>query len=110
MANYRPGELDERIIIRRETESDDGGGGVTVAVADYATLWALVRPASGNERLAMDAIQAEATVVFVIRARSDLRESDRIKWRDVEYNIRTMGKRSPRAMYLEITAERGVAQ
>jgi len=49
-------------------------------------------------------------MVFVIRNRSDLLESMRIVWDDIPYNIRSINQSKKRAMYLEIEAERGVAQ
>jgi SPP1 family predicted phage head-tail adaptor len=108
---YRPGELDKLITIQRGTETDDGMGGKTIAWnAVVSDLWAHVRPRTANEQERFDKLNATAVYLFVIRYRSDLLESDRIVWDGVEYNIRSILTKGGRSMYLEIEAERGVAQ
>jgi SPP1 family predicted phage head-tail adaptor len=108
--NIRPGELDQRISILRETLSDDGFGGQNVALAVLSkTTWAHVRPMSGRESERFDKLNAEMTNLFVIRYRSDVQENDRIEWLSEQYNIRAVMKSGPRKLYLEIYAERGVA-
>lgn len=107
---YRPGELDQRITIQRETPASDGMGGVTLTLSDVATVAAKVIAMSGNEREDFDALQAEHKYRFVIRWRSDILKNDRIVWRGVEFNIRSIADFGPRTMYLEMDAERGVAQ
>lgn len=107
---FRIGEMDQRIEIVRETLTDDGMGGSTVALATIATVWALVRPRSGNEIEYSDRLNGQAAYMFVIRQRDDIQENDRLKWLGVEYNIRMISRLGGRNLYLEIDAERGVAQ
>lgn len=107
---FRPGEMDQLITIQRETLADDGYGGQTVTLTNVATdLFCHVRPRSGKEGEEYQRLNAEATYMFVIRYRDDLREDDRIIWNGVQYNIRTILGRGGRSMYLEIDATRGVA-
>jgi head-tail adaptor len=57
-----------------------------------------------------DRVNASAMYLFVIRYRTDVEESDRILWKGEFYNIRYIAQGTGRALYLEIDAERGVAQ
>lgn len=106
---YRGGELDQRVTIRSRTRAPDGAGGFSEHWSDVATVWALVRPMSGRERENADRQEASANYLIVVRYRSDVKESDSIYWRGNEYNIRFIKDRGPRALYLEMEAERGVA-
>jgi SPP1 family predicted phage head-tail adaptor len=107
---FAPGEMNERIGIVRETRTPDGAGGQTLTLSTIANLWAHVRPRSGREMERFDRLNASGLYLFVIRYRTDLEESDRIFWRGEFYNIRFISQGSGRNLYLEIDAERGVAQ
>ena len=108
---FRAGELDQLITVKREVRTSDGMGGDTVSVKTVVSnLWAHVRPRSGKEMGAQGGVDASAVYLFVIRNRSDLKESDRLVWEDQTYNIRSILRRGARSMYLEIDAERGVTQ
>lgn len=106
----RPGQLLERIEIKREALTPDGMGGNTRVLNVLHTVRANVRPAAGNEKPDFDTVTAPHSYVFTVRRLSDITEADRITWRGDEYNIRALSDLGPRALYLEITAERGVAQ
>lgn len=110
MPVYRAGELDQRIEIKREALTPDGMGGDDLALNTLVTTWAHVRPLGGSEREDWQQLSAQHAYLFVIRLRTDLQADDRIVWDGDEYNIRAIKGRGGRAMYLEIEAERGVAQ
>lgn len=107
---YRVGELDQRVTIQRLSTVSDGQGGSTESWADVVTVWAHARPRSGREVVQFDRVNGEHAYMFVIRYRSGIRESDRLVWQGVNYNIRAINDQSGRKLYLEIDAERGVAQ
>lgn len=108
---YRSGELDQLITIIRDAETDDGMGGKNISPQNVVEdLYAHVRPLSGSETKKFDKLNAAMTNLFVVRYRDDVLESDRILWCGDEYNIRSIPKKGIRALYLEIFAERGVAQ
>lgn len=109
MSVYRPGELDQRITIKRETLSNDDMGGDTISLATVATVWALVKADRGSESEDWDQVNANHTYRFVIRYRSDIRDDDRIEWNGYTFNIRSINDNGGRKMYLELFAERGVA-
>ena len=105
-----PGELDQLITIKREALADDGMGGQDVTLTDLVTdLWAKARALSGKEFERYDQVNATAMVMFIVRYRSDVLESDRIVWDGNTYNIRYIHPASSRDMYLMIEAEKGVA-
>lgn len=107
-----PGALDQRIKIKREALVDTDMGGQELSVNTIATVWASVSPRGGTERNRFDRLDAEASYIFVIRntRNLDVRESDRIEWRGTDYNIRFIADPGGRPIYLEISADKGVAQ
>lgn len=106
---YRIGELDERITLRRYTQTQDEYGTLQESAEDYAECWAHIRPRSANERLFADAVESTIEYLVVIRHRSDVTTDDTVIWRERPLNIRAVHDRGPRAGYLELTAEAGVA-
>jgi len=107
---WRPGELDQQINVQRETLTTDGMGGDTVALSTTHTkLWAKVMPLSGKEFERFEQLNTAGMVKFILRYVAGIRADDRIIWNDESYNIRYIQQGSARDMYLEITAEKGVA-
>lgn len=108
----RPGALDQRIAIKRETLTPGPMGGQTVALATAFTAWARVKPSTGTEQDRADRLVASASIIFTIRNHDGrtVREADRIEWQGIDYNVREVRTTGGRSMYLDIIAERGVAQ
>ena len=106
---YQTGELTERVTFKREVRVDDGMGGSRSEWQDIATRWALVRPLTGRERLAADKVEASANYLIVVRAPCDVQEKDIAVWGEHALNVRFVKRRGPRALFLEIEAEMGVA-
>lgn len=108
----RPGKMDQRIKIKRESATGDGVGGDSVSLATLFEAWAHISPASGTETERFERLDGKASYIFTIRNRRDftIQENDRIEWEGVDYNIRFIARPGGRKMYVEITAERGVAQ
>ncbi len=107
------GKADQRITFQRFAATADGIGGTTQAWANLAsvpTVWAKVTPRIGNERMEDGRMNASATATFAVRYRSDITELDRIVWRGECWNIRRVMRKSGANLWLEIDAERGVAQ
>lgn len=107
---FRPGELDQLITIEEQVNTPDGYGGNTVAWTSKGNIFALVRPLSGREMTEFDRVNAEARYLFVVRYPADIIDSDRIIWEGEEYNIRVRKMPKGRDLYMQIEAERGVAQ
>lgn len=108
---YRPGELRERIKLKRITSTNDGIGGQTETLITYAETWAKVKPLRGRELYTQDQVQTPYTNMFVIRSRDafTVDEADSIEWNGKDYNIRQIAEVGNSPLYLELYAERGVA-
>jgi len=106
---YRIGQLTQRIAIERDVTQSDGAGGQEKTTSTVANMYAYVRNKSTRELLAAQQVSATASVMFVVRRRSDLLASDRIIWKGVRYNITNPMDLNSRDPFLEIEAERGVA-
>lgn len=107
---YRPGELDQRVkVLSKQKVSDDMGGNTTSWV-ETGEYWAHVRPMSGREIQDFDTIQGTALYLFVFRNGLEIKDSDRLDWDGEQFNVRFRKQPKGRAMYIEVNAERGVAQ
>lgn len=108
---FRPGELDQRIELQKQTRTPDGQGGFTAAWATQSTVWAHVRPLRGTERQSADRTQAEGGYLVVIRYRSDIDETWRINWLDGDrlLNITFAQDGGKRSAYLPLECSKGVA-
>lgn len=106
------GKLDERITFRRKSLTPDGMGGQDAAEANIPTtptVWAQVTNMSGTENFTEQRMEATARMLFRIRYRSDIQESDIILWRGKLHNIRHIDDQGPRQRFLTITTDQGVA-
>jgi len=107
------GKLDQRVTLQRSTGTADGIGGTTQTWANITTaptVWAKVTPRIGREAMENGRMNASAIATFTIRYRDDITELDRLQWRGEAWNIRRIMRVSQRGLYLDIDAERGVAQ
>lgn len=104
-----PGGLDQQIAIQQESRTADAYGGAVLAWTTLATVWAAVRPLAGRERAELAAVEAPASYRFTIRRRGDITDTMRIAWNGQTFNIRFIADPGPRALYMAIEAERGVA-
>ena len=76
-----PGRLTHQVVIQGiGARTPDGGGGYATSYAEIAngTVWAEVRPLSGNERLRAMKTTANATHMVTIRYRNDVSAKNRI--------------------------------
>lgn len=104
-----PGALDQRVRIETQVATADGYGGTSLAWSLVAEVWAMVRPVSGRERVAAAAIEAPAMYRFTLRRRTGLTEALRVVWNGQAYNVRFIADAGPRAAYVTLDADRGVA-
>lgn len=104
------GQADQRVTLQRKATTADGIGGQTEAWAGIGTVWAKVTPRIGREAMEGGRMNASAMATFTIRYRADLTELDRLIWRGEAWNIRRIMRVSGRGLWLDVDAERGVAQ
>jgi head-tail adaptor len=104
----KAGAMDQRVTLRRLARTPDGGGGVTEAWADLATVWAAVSFKGAREGLDEGRVNASQMTTFEIYAR-DVTELDGLVWNGDFYNIRTVRRYGERNLMMWLDAERGVA-
>lgn len=110
MYSITAGQLKTRISVEALTPGKDTSGGVTRTWGAHASVWARVRHYSGNERRATAAgggQVAEARTEFVLRFRTDITDTMRIKLGGVIYNIRHIAPVD--RQWLIINADTGVS-
>lgn len=103
---YTVGELNERVILRRYTETQNEYGTLERTAVNVAKVWALVRPMSGGERDRAQQTEANPNYLVVLRYRRDVTHRDYIVWRGEELNVRFVKDRGPRNQFLELECER----
>lgn len=106
---YRSGELNRCIRIERDTRTPDGMGGYTTTPVVIARVNAKYRNKSTRELLQAQQVQSTGSGVIVVRNRNDLLPRDRIVMGNQRFNIVGIPPYDPRAAFLEIDVENGVA-
>lgn len=83
------GDMDRRIELRHASYATPDANGQRVATwaTAYATVWAKKEEISGREYFAAETKQAENTVRFRIRYRSDVLATDRITCEERDYEV-----------------------
>lgn len=83
----RPGELDRRITLQREENTQSPSGAATRAWVDVATVWAGLRAMPGRERYQAPQPLATRTGTWRIRWRTDVDEKMRFVFRGEVWRI-----------------------
>lgn len=90
------GKLDRRITIQRKTVSHDALNEPVEVWNGLATVWAQRLGQTGQEFFANDQVLSEYKVIFRIRWRRDLKDTDRVMFEgrahDI-HSIRELGRR-----------------
>lgn len=102
-------ELRHRITIQQMSRTTDGQGGWTESWADFATVWAKVKPMSAKERTFSQQIQENVTHKIVIRWLADVDSEMRISFEGRIFQIKGKIREDERRWFMEIMAEEGVA-
>lgn len=103
------GELTEQIELYHRTLTDDGSGGATMTETLYATVWAHMRPMSGREQEQAMRSESRSRFLAVIRNRTDVVQTDILKWDGREFNVNFIKLRGFRGLYLEMECELGAS-
>ncbi|MGK7753776.1 phage head closure protein [Roseovarius sp. C03] len=104
------GRLDQKITLQRATRTPDGGGGKVVSWADLPEdprPFAKVELRGSDETDRASGAVARQRARFTIRARSDIKATDRILWGGYVWNIHATGRPVARARYQVIEAISG---
>lgn len=81
------GDMRERVALYHRADARDELGGVVRGWTLYATVWARVSPASQGEQWRREQRQQTAGWTVVIRARDDVRATDRVVWRGRTFDV-----------------------
>lgn len=76
----RAGDLRHSVTIQQATSSRNSYNEKVLSWSDFATVYAAVEPLQGREYWDAQAINAERTVRFRIRYRSDVTPLMRVSW------------------------------
>lgn len=81
------GELKQQIIIQIRTRVPDDKGGTVETWTTHATVWAGLKPSTGNEFLLNDQVQSRVTTEITIRYRKKVTTAMRVNYGGRIYDI-----------------------
>lgn len=96
------GEMKHRITFQQLAVTTNENGFEIKEWQDFKTVWAKTTTLSGREYYQAAAIQAEKTLVFLIRYIEGIDESIRIRYGDKEFNITYIDNFKHQKKYIEI--------
>ena len=102
------GQLRHRVTIEDLIVTQDDLGIISESWQEVATVWAEIRPMSGREFIAANAIQAGVTTKITIRHMDGVINKMRVKHKDTIYNIKAVLPDMTFAGYLMLMVEDGV--
>lgn len=102
-----------RIEIQSPSEAVDDFGSAVQTWSTDNTVWAQIKPMSGNERVVHERLEGSATHTFKIRYLSSLDavteyENTRIVWDSRTFNVRYVKNIDTMNEFMEIVAEEAV--
>lgn len=75
-----PGELNCRVMLKKETKLPDGQGGYETAYVDRCTVWAKVIPVMAKTKDQYEQLTPEILHRMIIRYHRDVAMTDRIQY------------------------------
>lgn len=103
------GKLKNKIELQELVIVEDGSGGQTRTWKTIQSVWASLRQTGGSERYQNDRLTAIANFKATIRYRSDISAVNRIVFRGLAYQIRSVDNLEFMDKWLDLTLESGVA-
>jgi SPP1 family predicted phage head-tail adaptor len=107
----RIGELRKRVTVQAEQATTDNAGGYGLGWTDVATVWAEIKPVSGNKIYTAQHLEGHVTHEITMRWQSGtaITTDMRILYGARLFNIRAVENTGERNQFLEILAEEGTA-
>lgn len=102
---YDPGWLRHRVTVEAAVATPDGAGGETLAWSTFATLWARIEPAAGNERVVAGHLAGIVTHAVTVRWRDDIDGRMRVVYRGRRFRVLAVHDPDETRRYLTIKAE-----
>ncbi len=81
MRGFDPGSLRHRVVVESAAGAPDGAGGEAVVWDALATVWALVEPVAGGERIVAGHLAGVVTHTVTMRFREDIAGGMRVLYR-----------------------------
>lgn len=105
-----PRALDKRVTIQQCAITKGASSGKVKTWSDVDTVWAALRPLSGNERRITDhgGQAAEASTEFIIRYLDGTDESMRVSYKGKYYNIRHVKNINEGNRWMVLACDTGV--
>ncbi len=107
------GEMRQRLILQKESRSEDGGGGAALSWTTVATVWASIEPVRAYEKVTGEKPVGSITHRITTRYEAAISPQPdaamRFIWGSRTFNIRGVRNSSERNRFLLIDAEEGVA-
>lgn len=103
------GKLKNRITLQELVIVEDGSGGQTRTWKTIQSVWAALRQTGGGESYQNDRLTATANFKATIRYRADISPVNRIVFRGLAYQIRSVDNLEFANKWLDLTLESGVA-
>jgi SPP1 family predicted phage head-tail adaptor len=82
-------ELAHRVTLQRQTTITNEFGETEIVWVSYAEPFARVDPLLGREYFAAAQVNAEQSIKFTMRYRSDIQPSDRLTYNGAEFDIQS---------------------
>lgn len=97
-----------RIVLQEPVEVVDAGGGRSTSWSDKETVWASVKPLSGNERIHAMALRNPVTHRMTIRYRADVTADWRVSYDGRLFNIKAVIDPDERKRFQVLHVEEGL--
>lgn len=101
------GKLRYLITLQSEGGSRDAGGGIVSSWSTVDSVYADIRPVSGQERYRQGKVQETITHDIRIRYRTDITASNRVSYDSRTFNIKTVINEDERDRYLLLKCSEG---
>ena len=102
-----PGDLDRRIVIKRQTTTTQNNGERKVSLEAYATRWASVKYKNGKEGEEADEITSVQDVIFTVRHDANIDTTYVVSYNSKDHDIQSvnpMGRKDFLQLYTRLTS------
>jgi SPP1 family predicted phage head-tail adaptor len=101
------GRLRSKVDLQTSTDTRDAGGGLSCVFETTASIFADIRPQSGDETYRQGKVQEKLTHKIFIRYRTGVKATQRILFENRVFNIRSIINVDERDRFLELKCVEG---
>ena len=111
------GKMRHKLHVQTQTRTSDGGGSQNVTYGDSFSIFGMIEPKSGSERVFGDLLEERVTHIITTIFKRNISFKNRLQYRfnrdgashTRTFNIKRVINRDTRDRYLDILVEEGVA-